>query len=421
MTVLSAMLSLMAPAGAQASVLFPYSQRLRDYSPWTPATRGDINTIGMAGATVAVPSSIAAVEANSAGFAMQTQSVSAQFNKTTHHDERLQRSGEPIDSIQGGLGVSPPPWGFGVSYYSPMTESGNYISQATNRSVDTEISLKQFRFSLARGFLENKLALGASLDLVKAVREIGGYAYNTLGLSYRVGALYRLPRHVVLGLSYSPEFSARPASSFAEQFDLPGFNRAIVMPAQMSWGAGWVPNRFFKIGASVTRVSQTKNTALLADQSIATGEKTSYIPRLGTSYVLAEYRNLKIEWAAGAYYEPSRIVDQPSRFHATTGLEVNPYFINLGAGFDLADGYRNVMLSAGIDLVRTLRTFDIIPPDPVPPLNKFLPNAARVSADGLPDGLTEGERKRYRAPAVDDVGKIIQAIPGKIRDKFKRR
>src|SRR4051812_31448023 len=84
---------------AHATIL-PYSVRTRDFSSWTPATRGDINTIGMAGATVATPNSISAAELNSAGYAMLTTSITAQINKVSLDDSRLQRSGDKIDSSQ---------------------------------------------------------------------------------------------------------------------------------------------------------------------------------------------------------------------------------------------------------------------------------------------------------------------------------
>src|SRR5690606_1688100 len=110
----------------------------------------------------------------------------------------------------------------------------------------------------------------------------------------------------------------------------------------------------------------------------------SLIPRLGASYVIGEFRNLKIEAAAGTYYVPSRLSDVGSRIHGTLGVEVNPYFFNTGVGFDVARDYRNFIVSLGVDIVRALRAIQVIPKDPVPPLRGFFPKFDRSSADGLP-------------------------------------
>ena len=99
------------------------------------------------------------------------------------------------------------------------------------------------------------------------------------------------------------------------------------------------------------------------------------------------------------------------------GLEVNPWFVNTGLGFDFASGYKNVMFTVGIDLVRTLRTLEIIPKDPVPFHNDYLPPPMILSGEGLPDGFTTGEEKKAGPPSLGDIGDIILMIPQKIREK----
>ncbi len=398
---------------AHATIL-PYSTRTRDFSSWTPSTRGDINTIGMAGATVATPISISAAEGNPAGYGMLTGSISAQINKISLGDTRLQRSGEPIDSSQWGLGVSPSHQGYSLSYYSPQTESGTYASPNTGDTVKTEVSLKELRLTTARAFFDDHLALGISLELLKAVRELNSASSNAYGLSYQVGALYRLPYHILLGGSFSPQARVSPASNPDSQNIMPGFNRAVVRPLLATGGAGWIPNRFFKIGASLTYAGATDNTALLADQTVITGATATWVPRLGASYVVAEYTNFKVEGALGSYYDSSRLSDSSNRVHVTAGLEANPYFINLGTGIDIADGYKNIMLSVGIDIVRTARAFDIIPKDPVPAINKRWPDAFTILPDGLPEGLTRGEERKFGSTNVQQVEKIIEDVPGNI-------
>lgn len=398
--------------------ILPYSVRTRDFSSWTPSTRGDINTIGMAGATLAVPSSISAAESNPAGFAMLTGSVTAQINKINLDDRRLQRSGDPIESSQWGLGVSPGKWGFSIAYYSPQTESGIYVSPNTGDTTKAEVSLKELRFTAARSFFDDRrLAVGASLELVKAIRELGEESANAYGLSYRLGALYRLPRHFILGASFSPQSSVGPAKNPDQMLVMPGFNRTVVRPLIAGLGLGWIPNRFFKVASSFSFVGATENTALLTDESVAVGGSPNWVPRVGASYVLAEFHNFKVEGAAGSYFEISRLSNGGNRLHVTGGLEANPYFINLGAGFDVSTDYRNVIVSVGLDIVRTARAFDIIPSDPVPAYNGTFPNMNHVSADGLPDALTVGETKNFEAPSVEQVSKIVGQVPENIAKK----
>ena len=415
----SALLAWLAAPSAFSATALPYPTRTKDYSGWSPGIQSDTNTTGMAGATVALPSSISSAESNPAGFAMETGSLSAQINRISVIDKRVQPDGQPIESNQWGLGVSPPPWGFSLSYYSPMTEAGTYVSPNTGREIKTEASLKEFRLTAARSFFEDHLAIGVSAELVKAVREIGSVSYDSYTPSYRIGALYRIRNHIVLGASYSPPLSIGPASDNVPQADMPGFNRAMLRPSEINLGIGWVPNRFFKTGFSLSRIGTTDNTALLADQSTATGTTPTLIPRAGASYILAQYTNFQSELAVGTYFATSRLHGKPSRWHATMGWEANPGFINLGVGFDLSQDYRNIMIGIGIDLVRTLRTFKIIPRDPTPPLNGVFPRPTTISADGLPDALTRGEEKSTSPPTLKDVKQIIKEVPKNIADKVK--
>src|SRR6202789_3550570 len=102
--ILSAFL-LVFPAGRANAFIYPYTVRTQNYSSWTPATQGDTNTIGMAGATVALPTSISATQGTPPGSAMTTGAVSTQINNMTYEDQRLQRSGEPISVSQWGFAI----------------------------------------------------------------------------------------------------------------------------------------------------------------------------------------------------------------------------------------------------------------------------------------------------------------------------
>jgi len=400
-----------------ASEVFPYSTRTKSYSGWNSTIQGDVTALGMGGATVALPSSISAAQINPAGFAMVTASISAQIVSNTINDQHIQTSQNKYDSNQWGLGVNPSPWGFGILYYSPTTENGNYQSPTTHQNLDTTISLREVRFAVAHAYFENKLSLGMSLGVAKAVRELGPYAYNSIDVDVEVGALYRLQNHLILGASFIPQNTINASSDVYAQTDMPGFNQAIISPAQTTLGLGWEPNRFFKAGFSLTYISSIRNTALLADQNKVVGDTAVFEPRLGGNYVFAEYKYLKMEYALGTYFEPSRISGESSRMHGTMGFEVEPWFMNLGFGVDVANDYKNVLIAVSVDIVRAARVLDIIPKDPVPPYHGFFPPMFVVSADGLPPGITQGEATSVQPTNLKDVKNIIMDIPERIEEK----
>ena len=413
---LSFFLLLLSTVSARAELLpLPYSARTLPYSGWTPASRGDTNTIGMGGATLALSSSISAAESNPAGYAMVSGSLSAQINQTTFEDRRLQRSGESIRSREWGLAVSPPPWGFSIAYYTPISESGTYGLPATGQAVTTEVSLGEYRATAARAFLDQTLSIGVGIQYLQAYRELADQHFNSSGWGTTWGLLYRLPLHVIVGASWSPAVRVAPSGNGVPL--LPGFDQPVLRPSQLGGGVGWLPNRFFKVGASLTYVGATENTALLADQAVRIGEASTWVPRFGVSYVLAEYTHFKSEAAAGSYFEQSRLSGQSNRLHMTAALEANPYFVNVGAGFDLSSGYQNFMLSVGIDIVRTLRTLKIIPNDPVPPANQAFPTPGVNDPNGLPEGVTHGEGPSTQGPSVKEIGRIIKETPGNIAAK----
>ncbi len=126
-------------------------------------------------------------------------------------------------------------------------------------------------------------------------------------------------------------------------------------------------------------------------------------------------------WVAAAIAEHSKTFADPiGRFHRTFGLELNPWFLNTGFGFDFANEYRNYMVSVGVDIVRTLRVLEIIPKNPMPAKNGYFPHPLVVSSVGLPDNMTPESSKPVgapKAPTVSEVAEIIKNIPGRIYDK----
>ena len=392
-------------AEAQYSGL-SYPRRTQPYSGWTSIIQGDTNTIGMAGATVALPNSISAMEANPAGFAMTLGGVSAQINSSTLKDPDLNRSGTDLKEYQWGLGTNTPPWGFGITYYAPSSES----------VMNSEVSVRELRFSVAR-FLSPRTSIGMALQYDKGIRHFDGNDFSSSHISFQIGALYRLENHWILGASFTPAIDISPSDDVSDASTF-GFNQTIRIPSLTSVGVGFMPNRFFRAGASLTLVGGTPDTALLYDQTINYGQILTLQPRIGASYVLVDYHFIKVELAMGSYFEVSRIAGQSNRLHETFGFEVNPWFINTGIGTDVAERYKNWFVSIGIDIVRTFRTFEIIPKDTVPPLNGSFPSMLKISANGLPDSFTEGEKKTSSPVSAKQVQQIIENIPNRIEERF---
>jgi hypothetical protein len=375
--------------------------------------------IGMAGATVAIPTSISSLESNPAGLTMTMGSVTAQINSNDMEDRTIAGAGQKkIQSNQWGVTVTPGDWGYALTYYTPNFEGGSYTSPNTGRTSEYEISLKQLRLSASRSLFRKKLSLGLSFEVNHALRKLGTEEHAATDLSYNLGAIYHVRRHFLVGVSYSPAEEIGGGIVGSGIPELQAYAQPVRKPMLLTVGTGWIPNRFFKAGFSVGLVGSTKNTALLRDQSITVGDGTTLQPRLGASYVIAEYDHLKIASAAGTYYETSRVSGIPNRLHGTASVQVNPYFINLGIGVDRATDFNNLFISIGFDIVRGLRTFDIIPKEPIPSANGFWPAPLEKSADGLPDALTVGERKTHSAPSAEEVGEIIENIPTNIENKI---
>lgn len=388
------------PAEAQFPGL-TYPQRFFPYQGWSAIARGDTNTIGMSGATVALPNSISAVEANPAGLAMTLGGLSAQINSYSVSDPDMNRSDKDLRESQFGLGTSMPPWGYGLTYYSPKTE----------RVTGSEVSVRQLRFGVAR-LINKDLSFGMNLELHNANRNIAGRIYNATKVGWRLGLLYKLEDHWIIGASYVPGINIGPGAENAGNPSF-GFNQSVLEPHIFSIGMGYMPNRFFKAGASLQAVGATPGARMLYDQNISFGEDFTLQPRIGASYILFEYTWIKGELAAGSYYETSRVEGTSNRLHGTFGLEVNPWFVNTGIGGDFATHYKNLAFNVGVDIVRTLRHFKVIPLDTVPFYEgKFPP--INVSADGLPDGFTVGEEKTISPPSASDIKEIVEDIPERV-------
>ena len=403
-----------------AQVPFNYNVRTRPYSGWDSTLRGDIDTIGMAGATTAVPYNVSSATANPAGFAMVQGGLLLQINKNTIHDDTIQRTGDSYDSSQFGLAINPPGWGFAISWTVPKSETGTYISPNTGHPLNTDVSVKRLQLSIARNFWEDAFSLGVGVGLDFGVRDLGDFSYGGSTPMIQVGGLWKLRHHWILGFDASPQTTIGAAHA-ADQNELPGFNQPILTPAEFAVGTGWVTNRFFKVGLDFHYIAGTANTALLADQNVPIGQTATLEPRLGASYVFVDYPDLQAIYSMGSYYEQARVQDAANRVHGTAGLQINPWFINTGFGIDFGANYRNIMITIGIDIVRTARILEIIPPDPIPHQDGFFPAPGVVSAIGLPHAMTSADpNKGIEAASSEDIKKILSELPERIRKRWAR-
>lgn len=383
-----------------------YTLRSSGYSGYQTTLRGDINSVGMAGANVALPTNVSSSETNPAGGAMMMGSVAAQIIRNSIHDGYLTDGDQKIKSTIFGISITTAGWAGSYSSFSPSHEvSGDY-----------QVIVREHHFAASRLFLKKKLSLGIAPIFVSTTEKSDVSSQGNMDFLVQIGALYRTTDRLNFGTTFRPGYSTTPHQ---EPSTVGEFFQPVKAPWIWSQGASWYPNRIFKAGVSMVIFGKTTDTALLKDQS-TTGKEITYQPRLGASYIFGDFKKVKMEFSTGSYWESAILGGGPARLHQTAGLQINPYFVNTGIGIDRAKGYRNLMVSVGIDIVRTLRVLDIIPKEYVRPQQRFFPNPFDSSCKGLPEGMCdEKRRKNERPPSLGDIQKIIENIPEAIEKKIE--
>jgi len=413
--------SLLLGTSAQAALL-PYSIRTNPYSGSGTTVHGDIRTVGMAGATFGLGDTFIAATDNPAGLAMTLNQ--ADLNATTNwsHDDRIQEFKNSVHTTNFGGALSTYPWAFSMGYRVPYREASQYELEpaALADPAALNVSIREFRMSIARVLFENQLSLGAGLILGQSeteFRPLGGFSPATANHDYAVGvnlgAMLQLPSRFLVGLAFQPSlmFGGDTAR------DLPGlsdFFQPILVPARMGAGLGWIPNRFFRADFSLLVMGATPGAAPLRDNSVMLGEALTIHPRFGGAYQFADFPELRATVFSGLYYEAVRVADAFDRLHFTIGVETKPWIFNLGWGLDVSAGYRNYLVTAGVDVFKVMQKLELIPKPHRPPYGEALPQFSHLSDTGLPRPLVR--RWRQEGPALDPV-KIGLELPMRIQDK----
>jgi hypothetical protein len=396
---------------AQATAPIPYTDRTHAYTGWSGVVRGDIRTIGMAGAMVGLGNTFIASGDNPAGLAMTLPGVQLQVTGNRIHDGDLQEYEQTLKTNNLGLAASLYPYGFSVGWWTPHNEGQKYVLP-DGRIIDPRIEVNEFRLSAAHVLFHDRFSLGASVIFGKAMERLSFPDQPSLDrqeTSYSVGlglgAMIKLPRRVILGVAFTPSmhYSADPGAHPTE--GISRFFEPVHTPVRMRLGLGWIPNRFFSAGAGVYFLGATQNTALLGDDSRSIGELVTLQPRVGAEYRWAEFKEFKADLALGTYLVPSRIQNSPTRLHGTFGTSFNLWVVNLGWGIDVAPRYTNYIYTAAIDVLRLFRKLDLIREDWHPPNGGLFPPMTRYSEDGLPRPLVKNWSTRKKPTNILEIGK----------------
>lgn len=408
---------------ARAAPLLPYSSRTQDYSGFSTTVRGDIRTIGMAGALIGLGDSFIASGENPAGLAMTFSGIGLQITGNLVHDGNMQDYGQAMTANTIGAAATKYPWGFNAGYWSPQSE-GQSVQLASGQTAELLVHAREYRLSAARLFFDHRLSLGASLVLGQSLQSLSFPEQPELSSSdhlhsfgVSLGAMVQLPRRWLIGAFYATpmSFIADTASNPTPLLD--SFYRSVRVPERFGVGIGWIPNRFFRFGASVYGIGSTPGVALLSDDRVAVGRSLTFQPRIGGSYTMFEFQELKVQAYLGSYYETSRIDGHASRLHGTAGLQMAPWIFSLGWGIDRSARYKNYIYSAGVDVIRVMQKLELIPRPWTPPLGGVLPRMGRKSDEGLPRPLVKNWSPQ--GPGTNLL-EIAEELPSRVQDRVEK-
>ncbi len=407
----------------------PYSSRTQGYSAYSATTRGNLRTVGMAGATLGLGDPFAAAGENPAGLALTMPVGQTYASANRVRDSNLQSVEAAIQAASIGAGLQFREWAFGISAVNTWGEGQFYrIPDGVggfSEPQNIDLFVREYRFGAARRFLDERLALGAQLRFGDFSRTMGtasnpwlNWGAHSYSLGVTVGGLYRLPHRLFLGAALSSPMHYTGGGSPSAFDVLPGLTQPARSPLKGGIGIGFIPNRIFRADFTLHLAGATPTSALLSDESRSVGEVTTIEPRLGAAYILGDFKSMRATAFGGTYLEPARIEGTSSRLHGTGGAELKWSFMNFGVGFDLATGYRNLLATVGVDPIVVMKKLNLIPPIPNPPPRGFLPRMLYQSDEGLPPMIRERSSARNAQPVLDPM-QIGRELPRKLGEKVR--
>lgn len=395
---------------AHALDTLPYSTRTRSFDGLGTTVRGDIRTVGMAGASVGLGDSFIAAQQNPAGLALTLFSADAKITSNRVQDALIQGElSSLLVTFNSGIAWAPYPWGFSLGVVAPYTEGKEFAQGLAANSI------REVRFSIARNFFSNRFSLGASAIVGQSELIVGSKGYSTFAPGAAVGLQIQFPHRFLFGISATTPMRYAGAPD-ADSGAITSFFRDTGVPMRGGIGLGWIPNRYFRLGVTAMIYGPQSGGALLRSETDLISENWTAQPHVGASYLWIDYKEFRSVFSAGTYLENPRIIGSSLRPHITAGLEVIPWVLVAATGVDIAPGYLNFLLGFGVDLVRVFEKLELIPERYFPPRGGFLPAIAHLSDEGLPRPLVKNWVQK--GPTIDPI-KAGMNLPTKVEERAK--
>ncbi len=370
----------------------------------------------MGGATLGLADTFLATTDNPAGLGMTLNQGDDNWSTTRVRDGNVQLMDNRIETLNAGVALQMYPWGFSAGYFIPYREQSHV--QYGSRIYELSFHQREFHAAAGRVFWDNRVSFGALLNISQARTQIfdlqTGYdiTNTSTAIGFTLGSSLQLPGRLIFGMMLqTPRYYEIGLEENALS-PIPGFFQAGYSPWKSGAGLGWIPNRFFRADISYFFIGTTPDTALLANDNVSVGKHVTLQPRMGLSYVYADFKNFKATAFGGGYLEIPRIEDKATRFHPTFGTEIKPWIFNLGFGLDVSSNYKNYVASLSVDVFKTMEQLSLIRFNQAPP-GGFVPSPFFMDDVGLSRALVKNWRDD---PHGTDAIKEGLGLPKKIGD-----
>lgn len=395
----------------------PYTQRTRSYLGFSTAIRGDLRTVGMSGATLGLADNLVGTIDNPAGLAMTLGGTTAQITTTSVSDGYVQDFSQSISTTSFGIASSLYRWGLSFSIWNPYAEGQSYT--LNGETLKPTLDLVEYRFGVAYVLPNHRWSFGVNVGVGvvdRTLQRLSGTSSTTsTAVVGSIGIQHQLPRRWILGLSYHFPSNYKDALATDPTQGVTQFHQAVHRPSRLGVGVGWIPSRTFQFGVTLYAIAPVSGAAPLRNTSISTGASLTLQPRLGVSYMYADYKEYEGGVMLGSYLEPSTIDSTADRVHLTTGITAEPWIFDFGIAYDTAKQYENFIVTAGIDFIKVLSKLDLIPTPYRPQSAGFLPAPDAFTDEGLPRPLVKEWKDRGPPVNIIEVGK---QLPAKIEEKL---